>query len=591
MKYPRSRTLTLLVLPLLLLAAILALTATAAPATKSALRTPQSTIRDCPGVFSDVCPGDWFYPYVMDLYNLGAVGGYPDGTFQPGNNITRGQAMKVIVIAYGLVAPVPGTATFADVLVGSTFFSWVEIGVANSVAVGYPCGNPEPCDPQNRPYFRPGSNVNRGQLAKMITNGRDWPILEPPTPTFNDVPTDSPYYGYVERVAANGVINGYDCGGPGEPCPGRYFRPYANATRAQASKMIDIGLSVTPTPTVTGTVPTNTPTRTRTYTPTNTNTPTRTTTYPATATGTSMPTSTPTLTPTQIAGGPCQVFPPDNIWNRNIAALPTHTMSSAYINSIGLNSHMHADFGSGTWQGEPIGIPFVNVLGSQPFVPINFTAYGSESDPGPYPVPADAPIEGGPNSTGDRHVLVIDQGNCTLYEMYRSFPQGNGSWNADSGAVFNLNSHALRPAGWTSADAAGLPIYPGLVRYDEVASGVIRHAIRFTAPRTQRAYIWPARHLASNNTDPNLPPMGLRVRLKANVDISGYPQQVRVILQALKDYGMFLADNGSPWYISGAPDERWDNQILHAMDPITGASFEAVDESGLMIDPNSGQSR
>jgi hypothetical protein len=175
--------------------------------------------------------------------------------------------------------------------------------------------------------------------------------------------------------------------------------------------------------------------------------------------------------------------------------------------------------------------------------------------------------------------------------MYRAFPQGNGSWDADSGAVYDLHSNALRPNGWTSADAAGLPIYPGLVRYDEVASGVIRHALRFTVPRTQRAYVWPARHFASSGTDPNLPPMGLRVRLKASVDISGYPQHARVILQALKDYGMMLADNGSAWYISGAPDPRWDNDVLHAMDDITGADFEAVDTSGLMIDPNSGQSR
>jgi len=266
-------------------------------------------------------------------------------------------------------------------------------------------------------------------------------------------------------------------------------------------------------------------------------------------------------------------------------------MSDQYIASIGIDEHVHADFGSGLWDDGPIGIPFVNVPGSQPFVPINFIAYGNESDPGPYPVPTNAPVEGGPDAGGDRHVLVINQGNCTLYELYRAFPNSNGSWDADSGAVWNLNSHALRTAGWTSADAAGLPIYPGLVTYDEVASGQITHAIRFTAPETQMAYLWPARHFASDSDDPNLPPMGLRVRLKASVDISGYPQQVRVILQGMKDYGMFLADNGSPWYISGAPDERWDNDMLHLMDPLSGADFEAVDESSLMIDPNSGQSR
>jgi hypothetical protein len=284
------------------------------------------------------------------------------------------------------------------------------------------------------------------------------------------------------------------------------------------------------------------------------------------------------------------MFPADNIWNRNIAALPTHTLSNNYMNSIGLSTAVHADFGSGLWNGGPIGIPYVTVPGIQPLVPITFT-YADESDPGPYPVPTDAPIEGGPNSTGDRHVLVVDRDACKLYEMYSSYPHTDGSWDAGSGALFPLTSNALRPVTWTSADAAGLPILPGLANYDEVASGIIRHALRFTASRTQRAYIWPARHYASSYTDPNLPPMGLRVRLKAGVNISGYSPEVRVILQALKDYGMFLADNGSSWFISGAPDERWNNDALHTMGNLHGSDFEAVDESSLMIDPNSGQSR
>ncbi|HUP27811.1 MAG TPA: hypothetical protein VM409_05200 [Chloroflexia bacterium] len=301
--------------------------------------------------------------------------------------------------------------------------------------------------------------------------------------------------------------------------------------------------------------------------------------------------STPEATATRVAGQPCPVFPANNIWNRNIAALPTHALSSSYINSIGLNTHVHADFGSGLWEGAPIGIPFVRVARGQPPVSVFFTEYGEESDPGPYPVPTNAPIEGGPDSTGDRHVLVVDDGSCVLYEMYHAYPMQSGDWEAGCGAVFSLTSNALREATFTSADAAGLPIYPGLVRYEEVASGAIRHALRFTASRTQRAYLWPARHFASASTDPNLPPMGLRVRLKAGVNISGYPQEVRVILQALKDYGMLLADNGSSWYISGAPDERWDNDMLHLMDALQGSDFEAVDESSLMVDPNSGQSR
>jgi hypothetical protein len=303
------------------------------------------------------------------------------------------------------------------------------------------------------------------------------------------------------------------------------------------------------------------------------------------------PTLTRTATPTTPPGGPCPAFPANNIWNRNIAALPTHALSDAYVNSIGRSTGLHADFGSGTWNGGPIGIPFVVVPGAQPLVDITYTAYGDESDPGPFPIPTNAPIESGPQSDGDRHVLVINRDSCTLFELFRSFPQADGSWEADSGARYDLNSNALRPDGWTSADAAGLPIYPGLVRYDEVATGRITHAVRFTASRTQRAYVWPARHFASNSTDPNLPPMGLRVRLKAGKDISGYPPEVRVILQAFKEYGLILADNGSSWYISGAPDPRWDNDMLHTMDDLTGNDFEAVDVSPLMIDPNSGQSR
>jgi hypothetical protein len=532
--------------------------------------------------FSDVCPGDWFYQHVTDLFGLGAISGYADGTFRPNNTITRGQAMKLIVVSMGLIASMPNIPTFADVPGSQSFHTWVETGAANGVASGYACGGPgEACDSAMRPYFRPNANVNRGQLARMIVNAAGWQTYSPSSPSFSDVPVSSPYYGYVERATANGVLSGYACGAPGEPCAGLYFRSFNTSTRAQASKMVSVSLHRrTPTPTVTGTPPTATPTYTRTVTRTATRTPTRTNT----------PAASPTPMPTGTPGGPCPMFPANNIWNRNIAALPTHALSGSYVNSIGLNTAVHADFGSGQWNGGPIGIPFITVPGTQLLVPVTFT-YWDESDPGPYPVPTNAPIEGGPNSTGDRHVLVVNRDACTLYEMYSSYPQSDGSWTAGSGARFQLTSNALRPDTWTSADAAGLPILPGLVTYDEVASGVIRHAVRFTASTTQRAYIWPARHYASNNTDPNQPPMGLRVRLKASVDISGYSPQVRVILQALKDYGMFLADNGSSWYISGAPDERWDNNALHTMGNLHGSDFEAVDESGLMIDPNSGQSR
>jgi hypothetical protein len=270
-----------------------------------------------------------------------------------------------------------------------------------------------------------------------------------------------------------------------------------------------------------------------------------------------------------------RLFPADNAWNRDVSDEPVDPNSANLIASIGLGTTHHPDFGT-VWNGAPNGIPYVVVSGSQGRVPITFTAYGDESDPGPYPVPADAPVEGGPNGTGDRHVIVIDRDNWKLYELYRAFPGGSG-WSAESGAVFDLSSNALRPAGWTSADAAGLPIFPGLVRYDEVfGRREIAHALRFTAARTRRAYVHPARHFASSNTDPNLPPMGMRVRLKASVDIAGYSPAMQVILRALKKYGMILADNGSNWYVSGAPDPRWDDDELRTLKSLRGSDFEVV---------------
>jgi len=285
---------------------------------------------------------------------------------------------------------------------------------------------------------------------------------------------------------------------------------------------------------------------------------------------------TPELGPGASLHG-AQVFPFDNAWNQDISTSPVDPNSNNIIAGIGLNTSLHPDFGT-VWNGAPNGIPYVVVSGNQSLVPINFTAFGSQSDPGPYPVPANAPIEGGPNATGDRHVLVIDRDNWKLFEMYRAFPVNSGaSWNCDSGAVFDLNSNALRPAGWTSADAAGLPIFPGLVRYDEVfEQQEIRHAIRFTASITRRAYVAPARHWASSNTSVDRPPMGMRVRLKTSFDISGYSPAMQVILRALKKYGMILADNGSSWFISGAPDPRWSDDDLNTLKQIKGSSFEVV---------------
>jgi uncharacterized membrane protein YgcG len=284
----------------------------------------------------------------------------------------------------------------------------------------------------------------------------------------------------------------------------------------------------------------------------------------------------------------CPVFPVDSIWNTSVADLPLDPNSNAFINTIGPTRGLHPDFGSGTWNGGPIGIPYDVVDASEPKVNVSFD-YDDESDPGPYPIPTDATIEGGSLSTGDRHVLVLDRDTCILYELFSAYPQPDGSWQAGSGAIFDLSSNALRPSGWTSADAAGLPILSGLVRYDEIAAGEIRHALRFTAPQTRRDYVWPARHQASSLTGAQIPPMGQRFRLKAGFDISRFSAPVRVILQAMKTYGLILADNGSAWYISGVPDSRWDNDMLVSeLAQVKGSYFEAVDESSLMLNPDSG---
>jgi hypothetical protein len=265
------------------------------------------------------------------------------------------------------------------------------------------------------------------------------------------------------------------------------------------------------------------------------------------------------------------VFPADNVWNKRVDGLPVRPDSEKLKASIGLDASLHPDFGS--YAG--YGIPWNVVDRSTSRVSVAFR-WPDESDPGPYPIPARPRIEGG----SDRHLLLLDRDRCRLFELYAA-ERRDGRWRAGSGATWDLASNALRPRGWTSADAAGLPILPGLVRYREVAEGAIRHALRFTAPRTRRAFIYPARHFASDSDDPALPPMGLRVRLKASVDISSYPRQARIILRALQRYGMILADNGSAWYVTGAPDPRWDDDALHTLYGITGSDFEVVDTSGL----------
>ena len=387
------------------------------------------------------------------------------------------------------------------------------------------------CNPPVRDRFCPDDPVTRGQMAAFLTRALGYTdglgddrFVDDDGSTFEDD---------IDRLAAAGVTHGCN-----PPVRDR-FCPDDPVTRAQMASFLTRALGLTP----------------------------------------------------RLPPPRCPILPPDNIWNTRVDGLPVHHRSAEYVATIGSAATLHPDFGSGEWppgSAAPIGIPYVEVDDTQPWVAVRWTAYGSESDPGPYPIPADAPIEGGPAGTGDRHVIVLDRIACTLYELFDAVPEGDGSWAAASGAVFDLRSNDLRPAGWTSADAAGLPIFPGLVRYDEVASGRIDHAIRFTAPVTARSYVWPARHQAGSTDSLSAPPMGQRFRLRNDFDVAGYSAEVRVILTAMREYGLVLADNGSSWFVSGAPDPRWDNDVLRELKTVPGSAFEAVDVSGLMVAPDSG---
>jgi hypothetical protein len=277
----------------------------------------------------------------------------------------------------------------------------------------------------------------------------------------------------------------------------------------------------------------------------------------------------------------CRIFPRSSQWNQRVDKLPVLSNSNAMVAAVGASSSSHADFGSGLYNGGPIGIPYTTVSKRQKRVHVSFD-YSDESDRGPYPIPPNVPIEGGRNADGDRHAIVVDRSRCRLFELFDAHPlNGGSSWHAGSGAIWSLRSNHLRPRGWTSADAAGLPILPGLARYDEARRGKIDHALRITVPRTRKAFIYPARHFASSDTDPNLPAMGQRVRLKRSFDVSRFPRQSRVVLRALQRYGALVADNGSAWYVSGAPNRGWNNDDLHSFGRIKGSDFEFVDTSSL----------
>ena len=288
----------------------------------------------------------------------------------------------------------------------------------------------------------------------------------------------------------------------------------------------------------------------------------------------------PSTRATRLPAAPdCKVFPDSNVWNRRVDRLPVHPRSRAIIRSIGRAEGLHPDFGSGRYDGGPIGIPITVVGDGQRKARVRFR-YADESDRGPYPIPKDVKIEGGRQSDGDRHAVIVHRDECRLYELF-DLRRRDGRWRAGSGAIWDLDSNELRPKGWTSADAAGLPILPGLARWDEVKKGVIDHALRFTVSRTRARFIYPARHHASDSDEPNLPPMGLRLRLKKRFPIREFPRQARIVLLALKRYGMIVADNGSDWYVSGAPNRHWDNDALHTLGDVKGSDFVVVDTSEL----------
>jgi hypothetical protein len=277
----------------------------------------------------------------------------------------------------------------------------------------------------------------------------------------------------------------------------------------------------------------------------------------------------------------CPVFPRSSHWNRKVDRLPVHPRSSRIVARIGRSAHLHPDFGSGRYNGAPIGIPYTTVSRHQRRVRVSFQ-YADESDREGYPIPRNVPIEGGRRSGGERHAIVVDRSRCRLYELYVAYPVAGGRrWRAVPGAIWKLRSNRLRPRGWTSADAAGLPILPGLARYEELGRGGFDHALRVTVPRTRRAYVYPARHFASDETNPDLPAMGQRLRLKAGFDVSRFPRQARAVLRTLKRYGMIVADNGAPWYVTGAPARGWNNDDLHSLQRVKGSSFEVVDTSRL----------
>lgn len=459
--------------------------------------------------------------------------GAPLNLFKPDQQITRAELVKMVLqCKYDPNYSYNYSKSFSDVASDSWAAPFVAEAQRINLVTGYSDGS-----------FQPNKPVTRAEALKIIILSKytDADLNIVSNLNFKDVLVTSWPAKYINFAVTNKIVQGFS---------DNTFRPNQSITRGESAKIINLvfGFSVNQ-----ATPPASNP---------QTNNP------PATPTDNS-PTANSNGSP-MIAG--CQIFPSNNPWNQDISQLPVDRNSSNYIASIGLDKHVHPDFGSPA----EYGIPYVVVDGnSTPKVNV-IADYSDESDFGLAPIPANPPIEGTNSSDGDRHVLVLDKANCLLYETWDSHFDGQ-TWNVGSAAKFDLNSNALRPDGWTSADAAGLPILPGLVRYDEVKAGAINHALRFTISKTQAAYLHPATHKASSATDANLPPMGLRLRLKSNFDISSYTGDSRVVLEALKKYGMIVADNGSDWYISGEANSNWNDDDLNQLKAIPGSAFEVVD--------------
>lgn len=507
------------------------------------------------GYFQDT-HDHWAGPYIDILAGKCDIQGYSDAQgnllylFKPDNPITRAELVKILVQCSFGIAPSVSQNPFSDV----SSFAWYAPFIYKAKTLGWIGGYGDGT-------FRPDRSLNRAEAVKMILLAK---FLDSQISTGNVTLRDIDPYAWYARFVLFAVYKDYVQGyrdafgsltgffGPGNPI-----------TRGEAAKIIvnvygwmNTADNANKNYNENKNSPSGNQNVNSGYGNVNQN----------------MNRNTNSTAGTGPMIGSCPVFPTDNPWNQDVSNLPVHSNSANFISSMGLTTNLHADFGG---NGE-YGIPYITVNSGQPKLPINFTAYGDESDPGPYPIPTNAPIEGGSNSDGDRHVLAVDTDACMLYELYRAFPQSN-SWNADSAAKYDLRSNALRPDYWTSADAAGLPILPGLARYDEVAAGVVQHALRFTVSRTQKGFIHPATHYASSSTDANLPPMGLRVRLKSTYDLSRFTGQSRVILEGLKKYGMIVSDNGSNWFITGASDTRWNDDDLNQLKTVPGNAFEAVD--------------